>query len=364
MSKFSEAEGYDIYKSLKSYGEKLIKKPDDFSKLRDFSDELGKKILSIRNTHDFGLAYFLYLNLVDILYNILEEGSLKDSHYTQLARVAGDRFIKIYELKKNGRDKEVFLPILEIVDKFREINSQYDHILEAEEQLKYKNMCIPIRLSMRNNTFCVAGYPHPIFFNLDELLITPERVKIIGRAFVKQVEDAKEREGTNKLCFIEKPYGPIGAISLLPYLVEKTRLPAVIYRPLHWNFKSKITGSLSKSDKLCLVYDLAMTGGALLDTISFFKKNYKGLEVVSSIVLYDYGMGAREKLWETYHTKLRPVIELSEEKIRKLLLQKYKRERRKLRESILRDKISYDEYRKEEKELFETYARLRIFAKF
>jgi orotate phosphoribosyltransferase len=318
--------------------------------------------LNIKDSRDFGLGYFLYLSLVDVLYNMLEEYSVKRSYFTQFAKVAGDRFIQVHELKKEGREDEVLLPILDIVEKFRQIITQDNCISEREEELPYRGRRIPFKLSIRDDEYYVGGYPQPFFFNLDELLLMPERVKMIGRAFVKEVRHAIKEEGANKLCFIEKLYGPIGAITLLPYLVEKTGLPAVIYRPLHWKIESKVTGDLRNSDKICIVYDLAVTGGALMDTTYFLESNYPGLKVVSAIVLYDYMAGAKEKLHSKYGVKLRPIVNLSQEKIRKIFLNNYERERDKISNKILEGKITYKKYLEEVKSLFNRFADYQLFA--
>ncbi|MFH8120433.1 MAG: hypothetical protein QXS37_06530, partial [Candidatus Aenigmatarchaeota archaeon] len=327
-----------------------------------FCDELKQNILNIKDVQDFGLAYLLYLNLVDILYNVIEENSIKRPFSTHLAKTIGYKFIQIHELKESGRDNEVISPLIDIIKEYRQIIDQEYRIPKTEEVLSFRRKHISIELSLRDHEYYVAGYAYPIFFTLDDLLLNPQRNKMIKRAFTKEIKRSIEEEGVNKLCFIEKQFGPIGSITLLSSLVEKTNLPAVIYRPRHWNFKSKITGELANSDKICIVYDLSVTGGAIMDATNFLENNFP-VKVTSAIVLYDYGFGAKEKLLKEYGVKLRPVIDLSLEKIRETLQRLYRKEWEELNSRILKNEITFEKYIEEGKALFNRFADYQLFAR-
>ena len=353
---------YDFQAFLKSYSQTMAKKLEDFRKFRDLSDSLGKEILKLKDPYDFGIAYFLYLSSVNILYNVIEEDSLKGTNFLQLINVVKEKLIQIHDLKIKGKKTDAFIPIVDIINEFWKIITQDNFIDQKEVEFKYKGEHIPLRMSIRGDKYCVATHFFPFFFNLDELLLTPKRVKVIGPAFLKEVKEAMESEHVNKLCFIEKLYGPVGAVSLLPYLVEKTGLPSIIYRPAHWNPKSKITGKVTKADRICVVYDLAVTGGALLDCMYFLERSYPKVEVVSAVVLYDYNVGAKEKLLKQ-DVKLRSIIPLTHKEIIKIFLKRYEEEWNKLNNRILKQEITYDEFLKEGKKLYHKFATYELFAR-
>lgn len=352
----------EIYKKFKNTSEHLRTNPGDFSKIRELCDELGLGIPNITDARDRGLAYLVYLGLVDLLYNTIEEDSIQRSSRVELSEVIRDKFAKISNLGESKRYDEIFSHLLDMVERFGSVLRQGNYVTKVRGKLPYKKKYIPYKLSSGKENFCVAGHDYPIFFNIDELFLLPRTVEMVGNAFAKRVKHAKEMQHINKICFIEKTYGPVGAVALLPYLVEKTGTEAVIYRPRHWNPSARLVGKLAKTDRICMVYDLALTGGALAQAAEFLEKSFEGVRVTYAIVLYDYNVGARETLAER-GVKLSAIVDILPEHFRKSLLGNYGNGWRRLGEKVLNKEITYEEYIHEGKELFEKFARLELFAR-
>jgi hypothetical protein len=115
--------------------------------------------------------------------------------------------------------------------------------------------------------------------------------RLIGR-FAELVSEMADASPVSCLCFIEKAVGPVGAISLLGSLVERTGLPSVIYRPRYLEPRGRLSGVLPTNIKpgkqtAVLVYDLFVTGAALNEAAEDLKSKY-GIDVVGAVVLFSY----------------------------------------------------------------------------
>jgi len=76
-------------------------------------------------------------------------------------------------------------------------------------------------------------------------------------------------------------------------------MPAVIYREGYWYDQTKVVGYQSnKNDKICMIYDLSVTGRGLKHVASFFnnKESKEGIgKITDAIVFFDYDESGEAK---------------------------------------------------------------------
>src|SRR5207244_1195596 len=69
----------------------------------------------------------------------------------------------------------------------------------------------------------------------------------------------------DRLGFIDKAFGPLGAVEMRPILCEQTRLPSVIFRSYSWRRDKQpvSAGRILKGDRICVIYDVGISGGLI-----------------------------------------------------------------------------------------------------
>jgi orotate phosphoribosyltransferase len=136
--------------------------------------------------------------------------------------------------------------------------------------------------------FFVSSRKFPLIAVLERSLANPLYAREIESRFLKKLKDIRESINITALCFVEKVYGPIGALGLLSSLVKGSELPALIYREGYWKRETRLTGYKPKpGDQICIIYDALVTGGAILNVSKFIEKIHKA-KVVSAIVFFEY----------------------------------------------------------------------------
>jgi orotate phosphoribosyltransferase len=90
------------------------------------------------------------------------------------------------------------------------------------------------------------------------------------------------------LCFIEKSYSVVGALTLASRLVSSMGIPACIYRSGYWNPRTKISGKAPiRGASVCIVYDMLLGGAAVLDAVKFLKRTFDA-NAETVVVFFEY----------------------------------------------------------------------------
>src|SRR3989338_972459 len=116
--------------------------------------------------------------------------------------------------------------------------------------------------------------------------------------FVKAIDQIRTNNGCTRLGFIEKAFGPLGAIELRAALCNKTQLPSTVYRAYSWkrDLQPISAGRLERGDKVCIVYDAGITGGLIREFAEYAKS--LGASTTGAVVFFDFAEGAEESLAE------------------------------------------------------------------
>lgn len=69
------------------------------------------------------------------------------------------------------------------------------------------------------------------FYDLDNLLSTPDAVQDVANQYRSVIERHREETRPSYLAFLEKPFGPVGTIVLAGHISIETGLPYILIRP-------------------------------------------------------------------------------------------------------------------------------------
>jgi orotate phosphoribosyltransferase len=142
------------------------------------------------------------------------------------------------------------------------------------------------------------------FPNLDDTLADPSTGKEITHWYCSALDEIRSHDSIGGLCFIEKEYSSVGALTLMGTLCSHSGLPAVIYRPSHLYPEAKLTGGhIAPGAKIVMVYDVTIHGSMLLETHEFLKSRLNAT-ADNAIVLYDFSQSAKQALRQGANIKL------------------------------------------------------------
>jgi len=147
------------------------------------------------------------------------------------------------------------------------------------------------------------------YFDYDLCVSKPKNIPAIERWLRAEIQRERSTRGQiNRLAFVEKEGGPVGAISLKELISLRTGIPSLILRPgrkgpaprikfSHDSLYRSIsrTGSSPTSrhilegaagrESVVLISDVATTGQTLLECVSMIEK--AGGKVTAALVIYD-----------------------------------------------------------------------------
>jgi orotate phosphoribosyltransferase len=147
----------------------------------------------------------------------------------------------------------------------------------------------------------------PDYFDADLFLCDPKQIEGVVRWFKEELERQRELGVTiDRLAFIEKREGPVGALTLKDLLSLETRVPTAILRPrrkgpaprikgLSWNRQPLIRFDRDgRSERVAIVSDVGTTGTTILEAVDMVEAAGGRVEV--ALVLYDRTEGAAKAL--------------------------------------------------------------------
>ena len=153
----------------------------------------------------------------------------------------------------------------------------------------------------------VYAGPLQDFFDADLFLGDPKHLDRVVRWFKEELETQRELGITiDRLAFIEKREGPVGALTLKDLLSHETGVPVAILRPRRRGPAPRIKGlsrdsqPLSRFDEggvqehVAILSDTGTTGTTILEAVDMVEK--AGGKVDVAFVLYDRAEGASEAL--------------------------------------------------------------------
>ncbi len=123
------------------------------------------------------------------------------------------------------------------------------------------------------------------FYDLDTAITSHTMVKTIIEWYLSSINEAIKKVGpVERIAFIEKDSGPVGAIILAGTLVEKTKIPAIIVRLRRRLLVNSIKGDeVSERTRAILITDVLTSGGGLRKATH--KLRLAGVDVQAAVFL-------------------------------------------------------------------------------
>lgn len=124
---------------------------------------------------------------------------------------------------------------------------------------------------------------------IEDNLGSPKHCSGVVDAFAARVAKLVREAGVTHLAFIEKEFGPVGAISMMSSIVALTGLPACIYRETHWAQRAALAASRPGArDRIAILYDLIVTGAGIRHAADAIRE-LTGAVTVGAVLLCGYG---------------------------------------------------------------------------
>lgn len=143
-----------------------------------------------------------------------------------------------------------------------------------------------------------SGGEARFYVDLDDILSDPTNIESIAKRYVQTIREINQDSqygSIDRLAFIEKDSGPIGALSLKDLLVVRSGIPAVVIRVKRRILSAAVkSGKLVPDERVLVVSDVATSGGAILQAARVIWRF--GSVVPSALVFFDRRQGARENL--------------------------------------------------------------------
>jgi orotate phosphoribosyltransferase len=122
---------------------------------------------------------------------------------------------------------------------------------------------------------------------LEETLAHPAYCAQMVDAFAHHLSQLVAAHGVTHLCFVEKEFGPVGALLLFAPLVTATKLPACIFRETHLAQRSAIAGQPPQaSARVAVVYDLVVSGSGIRHVAEALQE--RGATTVAAQVMFSF----------------------------------------------------------------------------
>jgi orotate phosphoribosyltransferase len=135
----------------------------------------------------------------------------------------------------------------------------------------------------RSRWALVEGGESPVYYDLDKALADPTTAAKIVNFYEEMISDLVNECGpVQRMAFIEKRRGPVGAICLKDLLVQRTGLPAVIVRPRRRIRCATVKGITNFGETAIVVSDVATSGGTVLEAVD--KLEARGVRAVGVVV--------------------------------------------------------------------------------
>jgi len=283
-----------IQEILEKYSRGLSGTEKDIPSYRQLYTSLIQTLPKARDGKEFVVGLLCATVLHDLLRNSVENRYLKNSElktYLQKLSHSVTEWATL-DWKKIGSS------LFELGDKYRRIPAaqRSGYYVEVGGFKYYVS-------STDDNLLGVEGIPLLAFFDLDANLSDPKIAPEVAKWYAKVVKDLLEdldRKGkkVHGLLFIEKSFSDIGAVTLMPYLVSETQLPASVYRMDYWNQDAKVVGqNLLPESNYCIIYDLIGHGNAVLEAHEYLTRHY-GSAVKGCVAFFDYDIGGGQALLE------------------------------------------------------------------
>lgn len=135
----------------------------------------------------------------------------------------------------------------------------------------------------------VRGKDSPYYYDIDDELSRKIYTDKVSEWYVLTIKRLKKELKVDRLAFIEKESGPIGAILLQALIIQKIGIPGFVIRVRRRVLLAAFKGdySIGKEDKVLLISDVVTSGGTVIQSIK--KIEELRMRVVGVVALVNRG---------------------------------------------------------------------------
>lgn len=135
----------------------------------------------------------------------------------------------------------------------------------------------PVEASLYQSLHVMTGgTTGEYYIDIDSVQTNPAYLPEIGARYVERIQ-ALRREGrrVDRLAFIERDAGPIGAVGLLGLITERTNISSAIVRPRRLLRRGEIkpAGAITHDSNVVLVTDAATGGGTIRSAVEVLRRH-------------------------------------------------------------------------------------------
>jgi orotate phosphoribosyltransferase len=148
----------------------------------------------------------------------------------------------------------------------------------------------------KSNWALARGIPSKYFFDIDKGAYSSESLRVISNRYARKIKKIREREpGIDRLAFVEKDFGTIGALLFTSSIISRTGIDAIIVRLRKEISLGSVKGASITSQNAVIIVSDVLTSGEGIEKASQTIKEY-GAKVPYAVVLFDREQGGRERL--------------------------------------------------------------------
>ena len=155
----------------------------------------------------------------------------------------------------------------------------------------YRHKALPIALANGfggSNYVLTRGRKQGVsdfFYDIDGSLTDYKYLTAVMKFYASSIQEIQRRYGKiNRLAFIEKDSGPVGAISLLGFLSDKLKISSIIIRPRRRLLVNSVKGNFGEEENnIVIISDVATSGGGIKSAIE--KLDCEKNKVLGAVVL-------------------------------------------------------------------------------
>lgn len=307
---------------------------DNARKLRLMQQIIKDVTQSTFNRHIIFLKHFLN-SYVNQLWNNFavdftkESGNPGKNILDEMLRNIGKTLIDLSIFIKEGNIERCYQAVSELVLEYgNAVQKVHEKRKEIEEikfdlgKLENPEMAIHEKMDLyevlndsgiitKSEYTLAGGSPSNYFFDIDKIYSNPHFIDVVSDFYAKEIDMIKAE--IDKLAFIEKDVGTIGALPLMSSILIKTKMPAFIVRltkvvPIG-RIKYSMNMKPKKDERVAIISDVATTSKGILEAARIIQEI--GAKPLYAIVLFDRGQGAA-KILEKEGIKLRAILSRDE----------------------------------------------------
>jgi hypothetical protein len=289
-----------IMNLLASYGERIGNGKTPVKDLRELYTQLVNGLSRTNGAEEFAIG-LLYKGLVqDVLSNFVEDDYIERSKSREIlsafaATLGCDQRPSEKQFDSLRKFAEVYMRV-----GGAKIRADITELRHAD----WKNEPIlALVAGSEGNEFNIGdAHDFKVFPSLDINICDPKIGKRVEKMYLQKLRRVRadlrrKGEELDWLCFVEKSYSVVGAVTLVSRLVSSMGIPACIYRAGYWNLHAKLSGKMpTPKANVCIIYDMILGGDAVLDAARFLKETCDA-HAQAVIVFFEYdGKGGEDKL--------------------------------------------------------------------